>query len=183
MQAILGLGLFYIEREFQTVDIHGDAGHGIYAPFVEDKGIVAAVGVAVVDHGLVFVGHSDVLIGECPAGERVAGFGRGAGGIGVEIVGVGQVAVIDGAVADVGEVAFDGLVGRDGKAIGGVGGKDCRAAGPVGEGVVGIGSGTERAGCTAVECTATSHSAASGGVGRDGDGITACEVGLEGAVG
>ena len=66
------------------------------------------VGGVVVDHGLVGIGHGDILVGEGPAGRLDTGLGGGAGGIAVEIVRVGEVVILYGAVFYVG-VATDKL--------------------------------------------------------------------------
>ena len=59
LQLVLGLCLLEVETQLQRVDIACVARHGIDAAFVEDEAVVAAVGsgAAVVNHGLVLVGH------------------------------------------------------------------------------------------------------------------------------
>ena len=54
------------------------------------------VGSVIVYHGLVFVGHGDILVGEGPAGGLHASLGGVGGGVGVEVIGVGEVCSRDG---------------------------------------------------------------------------------------
>ena len=56
-----------------------------------------SVGSVVVDHGFVFVGHSNVLVGKRPAWRLDAGLGSGRGGVAVEIIGVGKSGCTDDA--------------------------------------------------------------------------------------
>ena len=99
LQLVLGLSLLEVEGELQAVDIAGVTRHGVDAALVEDEAVVAAVGCggAIVNHGLVLVGHSDILLGEGPAVGLHAGLGGGGGGVGVEVVGEGELVGIDGA--------------------------------------------------------------------------------------
>ena len=82
------LCLTQIEGEFETIDIHGDIGHGIDATFVENEGVVAAVGdgVVVINHGFVGIGHGDILVCKGPAGRLYASLGGGRSGVTVEVV-------------------------------------------------------------------------------------------------
>ena len=90
---VLGLCLFEIEGELQGVDIAFELGHGIDAALVQDERVSAAVSVGgtVVNHGLVLVGHADVLVSQSPAGRLDACLGGGGCGVVVKIVCVGQV--------------------------------------------------------------------------------------------
>ena len=54
-----------------------------------------SVGGGVVDHGLVFVSKRRILAGEGPAFGFDTGLGGGACGVGVEVIGVGEVGDID----------------------------------------------------------------------------------------
>ena len=184
MKLVFGLVLFEIELKFEKVDISFHTGHGVYAALVEQEGVVAAVciGGGVVDHGLVFVGHGHILVCERPTGGLYAGLGGGGGGVGVEVVGIGEVGIVYAAVALVGEVGLDCLAGRDGKGVGGVGRQYGASTGPVGESVARCGSGAQGAAATTVVGAAASHGAASCWVGSDGDGVSWCEVGLDGLI-
>ena len=62
------------------------------------------VGGGVVNHGLVFVGHGDILVGEGPAVGFYTSLGGGGGGVGVEVVGVGEVGGGDGGAGGGGTV-------------------------------------------------------------------------------
>ena len=53
------------------------------------------VGGGVVNHGLVLVGHGDVLLHQLPAGRLLAGLGGGGGGVAVEMVGIGEFISVD----------------------------------------------------------------------------------------
>ena len=81
------LGLFDIKFQFTSIYIL-DIRHGVDASLVEDKAIVAAEGSgsAVVYHGFVGVGDSDIQRDERPAGRFHAGLGCGGGGVVVEKV-------------------------------------------------------------------------------------------------
>ena len=59
------------------------------------------VGGTIVYHGLVLVGHGDVLVRQCPACGLHACLGGGAGSVGVEVVGIGQVCDGDAACRSV----------------------------------------------------------------------------------
>ena len=87
LQFVFRLWLFDIKRQTTSMYIL-DIRHGIDASLVEDKAVVAAVGVggAVVNHGFVSVGDSDIQRDERPAGRFHAGLGGGGGGVVVELV-------------------------------------------------------------------------------------------------
>ena len=69
------------------------------------------------------------------------------------------------------EVGLDSLVGCNGEGVSGVRRKNSASTGPVGEGVVGVWSGTQCAGTAASECAATGHGAASRRIGSGSDGV------------
>ena len=73
----------------------------------------------VVNHGLVLVGHGDILLDQFPAGRLLAGLGVGGGSVAVEMVGIGEISfpdamappiskpdVVDVVHAEVARVAF-----------------------------------------------------------------------------
>ena len=95
LQLVFRLWLFDIKRQIAPIYIL-DIRHGVDASFVEDKAVVAAVGVggAVVNHGFVGVGDSDIQRDERPAGRFNAGLGSCGGGVVVELVVVYGVCVI-----------------------------------------------------------------------------------------
>ena len=95
----------------QVADGTIEVGHGVDAALVEDEGVSATVcvGGRVVDHGLVVVGHGHILVGEVPAWGFYSGLGGGGGSVGVEVVGIGQVADAEragGSVAREGQVVY-----------------------------------------------------------------------------
>ena len=71
------------EGELQRANVAVELGHGVDAAVVEEESVAAGVGVAgiVVNHGLVRVRHSHVLVGESPAVGSHAGLGGGGGGV------------------------------------------------------------------------------------------------------
>ena len=91
------MGLPEEEGELQGADVADEFGHGIDATVAEEEGVAAAVGVfrLVAQHGLVGIGHGDVLVGEGPAGGLDTGLCSVGGGVGVEVVSVGQVSNSD----------------------------------------------------------------------------------------
>ena len=93
LQLVFGLPLFDVHTYLQGAHVAVEVGHGIDAALVEEEAVVAAVGVGggIVYHRLVLVGHAHVLVCQRPAGGFDAGLGGCGGGVGVEVVGVGQV--------------------------------------------------------------------------------------------
>ena len=87
-----------VETYFHIVDIGIEVWHGKDTPLVEDKAVVAAVGIVgvVVYHGLVLVGYGDILTGESPARRPDTRLGSSGGGVVVEVIKEGQ--ALDGAV-------------------------------------------------------------------------------------
>ena len=137
LQLVFRLWLFDIKRQTTSMYIL-DIRHGIDASFVEDKAVVAAVGVggAVVNHGFVGVGDSDIQRDERPAGRFHAGLGSGGDGVVVELVVVYGVCaksfiLMQLTIARGGEVSCQGAVVSDSEYIVWVGGDDGGAFGPV----------------------------------------------------
>ena len=102
LQLVLLGRLLDVEPELQSAHVAVEIRHGVDASLVEQETVIAAVGVGgtKVDHRLVFVGHADILVRQCPAWRLGHCFSGSGGGVGVEIVSVGQVR--DGDVAGIG---------------------------------------------------------------------------------
>ena len=98
-ELVFGLRLLDIHAELHVAHTATEVGHGIDAALVEQEAVVAAVsvGTAVINHGLVLVGHSHVLVCEDPAGRLDTSLGGGAVGVGVKVVCVGEVGNAEGA--------------------------------------------------------------------------------------
>ena len=134
-------------------------------------------------HGEVIAGvggnHGAIL---SPVGEGVVGVGRSRDGASLSFS--VRAATCDGAtigwvgrhtngvgLRDVGEVGHKGMVGVHGEAIAGVGGNHGAILGPVGEGVVGVGRGSDGTRLSFIVSSSTRDSATIGWVGRNTDGI------------
>ena len=100
MQLIFGLCLLEVEGKLQHADIAVEFRHGVDAPLIENKGIAAAVcvGGIIVNHGLVGIGHVDILMSQRPTRRLNASLGGSGRGIGVEIIGIGKVVHINKAI-------------------------------------------------------------------------------------
>ena len=81
------------EGEPEGTHVAVELGHGVYAAVVEAEGVGAGVGEGgvVVNHRLVLVSHSHVLVSEGPAWGFHTRLGGSARRVGVEVFCVGQI--------------------------------------------------------------------------------------------
>ena len=81
-----------------------------------------SVGSIVIYHGLVLIGHSDVLVCQRPAGGFHTRFGSSSGCVGVEVVEVGKVGRADVAGGNRCKIGLQPLVAGNSESVGGAGG-------------------------------------------------------------
>ena len=132
LELVLCDALLDVHGELEGADVAVELGHGVDAALVEEERVGAGVcvGSVIVYHGLVLVGHGDILVGEGPAGRLDAGLGGGGRGVGVEVLGVGEVGdrdagarcgtVVEHQVVDVVDAVVASLAGGEDVAEGDV---------------------------------------------------------------